>query len=515
MPGLLDRLNRPVVAILAVVAIAGGIRAWDLSHPQDPVFDEQYYPKAACIFIGGSDETCMIESSDELYWREDKWDVGSWVHPPLGKWMIGMGEKAFGMTPVGWRSASALAGTLAVVLTAMIAQLLFASPLWTFLTGLLLSVESMNVVHSRIGLLDAHLELWVVLTFLFLVLDRRWIDSRTPADPGPGHEARAGPSPASTSGEAVTVVVAQRTARHAPARVPSPIWRPWRFAAGAAAGAAVSTKWSGVTAILGAVILSYLWEAARRRRDGVSWLQAFGRAFARETLGLVMAFLLLPAAVYLVSYLPWFNHFGWSPRAWWENQTAMWGYHSHLSAAAVDPSTGAVTPTHYGYSRPWTWLLMLKPVNYFSRTDGDVSQILAIGNPAIFWASVWTLPYLVFACRRKRDWRAGFVLVAALALYLPWFLVSRPQFIFYVLPMTPFLVLAAAYTLRDLSDATIVMRDPASGHMVESRQHPYRPFVWGYVVAAVALFVWFYPVLTAHPLSPTMWKARVWFQRWT
>jgi dolichyl-phosphate-mannose--protein O-mannosyl transferase len=92
--------------------------------------------------------------------------------------------------------------------------------------------------------------------------------------------------------------------------------------------------------------------------------------------------------------------------------------------------------------------------------------------------------------------------------------VSRPQFIFYVLPMTPFLVLAAAYTLRDLSDATIVLRDPASGHMVESRRHPYRPLVWGYVVAAVALFVWFYPVLTAHPLSPTMWKARVWFQRW-
>ena len=76
-----------------------------------------------------------------------------------------------------------LAGTLVVVLTALIAQLLFASPLWTFVTGLLLGVESLNVVMSRTALLDTHLELWVVVGFLSLVLDRRWIERRTAAEP--------------------------------------------------------------------------------------------------------------------------------------------------------------------------------------------------------------------------------------------------------------------------------------------------------------------------------------------
>ena len=83
---LLARLNRPIVAILAVAALAGGIRFFHLSHPTGFVFDEIYYPKAALHPAGWSDKTCHVTSSDEKYWRTNKWDVGSWVHPPLGKW---------------------------------------------------------------------------------------------------------------------------------------------------------------------------------------------------------------------------------------------------------------------------------------------------------------------------------------------------------------------------------------------------------------------------------------------
>ena len=97
------RLNRPVVAIAAVTLLAAGLRIVHLSHPVGYVFDEVYYPKAACILLGWSDETCTIDPGDEHYWREKKWDVGSWVHPPLGKWEIAMGIKAFGMNEFGWR----------------------------------------------------------------------------------------------------------------------------------------------------------------------------------------------------------------------------------------------------------------------------------------------------------------------------------------------------------------------------------------------------------------------------
>src|SRR5207237_1964980 len=245
----------------------------------------------------------------------------------LGKWEIALGIKAFGMRPFGWRVTTAIAGTLVVVLTAAIAQLLFGSPLWTFVTGLLLGVESLNVVMSRTALLDAHLELWVVVGFLALVLDRRWMERSAPAE-----------------GDLEPVA--------------SPIWRPWRFAAGAAFGAAAAVKWAGAAAIPGAVILTYAWETARRLRGDLSRGRAFARAFARESFGMALAFGVVPVAVYLVTWFPWLHHFGWDMKLWWQNQQAAWDYQRGLRSTAFDSKTHTFTPTHPYYSRPWTWLLM-------------------------------------------------------------------------------------------------------------------------------------------------------------
>ena len=78
-------------------------------------------------------------------------------------------------------------------------------------------------------------------------------------------------------------------------------------------------------------------------------------------------------------------------------------------------------------------------------------------------------------------------------MWLPWFVVSRPQFFFYVLPMTPFMALAAVYTLAALSDARLVLHDdagevaidPETGLPAISTRHPFRPVVVGYL----AIFV--------------------------
>ena len=83
------------------------------------------------------------------------------------------------MSSFGWRFTSALAGIGVAVFTALMAQLLLGRPVWTFVAGLLIAVDGLNVVHSRIALLDIHLAFWVSLGFLMLLLDRRWIDRRT------------------------------------------------------------------------------------------------------------------------------------------------------------------------------------------------------------------------------------------------------------------------------------------------------------------------------------------------
>ena len=524
-------LKKPVVAIVLVTALAGFVRFFHLTHPGELVFDEVYYPKAGCILIGGSDEVCMIDSDDEKFWREDKWDVGSWVHPPLGKWQIGLGIKAFGMDPFGWRFTSALAGTLAVMLLAICAQALFRQVAWTYVAGGLLALEHLSVVMSRTALLDVHLELWIVAGFTFLVLDRRWIERRQTAievpAPEPVREPLGRARPDGDEPESPTVDAALARDRLPP--IYSPVWRPWRFASGLAFGAAMSVKWSGAMGLAAAVLLSYMWEASRRHRRDTTWPDAVLRAVARESFGLALAFILVPVAVFVLVWLPWIAHFDWDWVKWWDTQVGSFRYHLRdgLKWTGIDPDTGSATPTHPYYARPWEWLLPPgRPTSFFVRDLGpDIQQILGLGSPLTFWLNLIAMPVVAWAwiSKKRRDWRAGFILVAFLGLLLPWLRVSRPTFYFYVLPLTPFVVLAVTYFLREISDLRIVVRDrrtgevatnPETGLPAVSTAYVYRPFVWAYLLASALLFVWFWPVLTAGQISDVHWRAIVWFNRW-
>ncbi len=479
MSSLLANLNRPVVAILAVGLIAGWLRTAHLAYPEERVFDEYYYPKSACIFLGYSNERCDINSADERFWREDTDDTGAWVHPPLGKWMIALGELGFGTDSFGWRISGAITGTATVMLVALMAQLLFARPVWTFAAGLLLATESLHVVQSRVAMLDVFVTFWIVLGFAFLLLDRRWIASRTPEPP---------PADLDEGGRAPSRI-----------RIPAPLLRPWRFAAGAAFGAGVATKWSALTAVGAAIVLAMIWEVSRRRRFGMR--RPVADAIPAEGFGLVLAFLITPVLVYVVSYTGWFLHFGWDLGEWARLQGAIWSYHANLQT--VDASGELV----HGYlSEAWKWLLLARPVLYYADygTEGVRQVIYANGNPAIFWGSIAAIPYAGYAWYRTRDWRAGFVVVTTLGLYLPWLLVDRPQFLFYATPLAPFLVLACVYALRDLSQLRVA----------GSRARPYLPVAVGLIAASVILFVWFWPTLTGGPLSEEAWKLRYWFTSW-
>jgi dolichyl-phosphate-mannose-protein mannosyltransferase len=497
-------VRRPVVAILLIGVLAAALRLYHLGTPATHVFDEAYYPKAGCLFVGYARKACDVTSDDERYWANLYNDVGSWVHPPLGKWAIGLGELAFGPDAFGWRFSAAVAGTLSVVITALIAQLLFERVAWTYVTGVLLATESLNVVQSRIGMLDIFLTFWVVLGLLLLLLDRRWIgrrdsarDARSPHD---GEGAEAVEAEGGGGGSATIVRVA--TVEDVRPTVASPVLRPWRFASGVALGAAVATKWSGATAILAVVVLSLAWERTRRRQHGVPRpLLAAARV---ESFGLALAYVIVPAIVYFASWTGYFVWFGFDLTAWARMQGAMFSYHEHLQALNAK---GA--PIHPYLSRAWQWILMARPVVYFYKEAGGTRrEIIGMGNPVIFWVSVVAIPWLAFSWRRARHWTAGFILVAILAQYVPWFLVSRPEFFFYVAPVTPFLVLADVSLLRRLADVRV---GPGVNDEATRAARPWLPVVVAVIVLSVVAFAWFWPVLTAGSLSTDAWRLRIWF----
>jgi dolichyl-phosphate-mannose-protein mannosyltransferase len=456
--------NRPVLVILAVTALAAGLRVYHLSTPHEYVFDETYYAKDGCLDAGFPFKQCKLDSANEQSFT---------VHPPLGRWIIAAGEKAFGNRPFGWRFSSAVAGTLSVTLLAILAYQLFGSTLWAGIAGLLLTTENLNFVQSRMSMLDIFLTLFVVAGFLFVVLDRRWIRRRTPA-----------PEPLETTGETALLALP-------PDRPPAPILRPWRVAAGLAFGAALASKWSGGPAIVGGILLTLGWERTRRKEVGLR--RPLLEALRDESFGIFVFLIILPLLVYLASYAKWFADNGFSFREWLSIQRGMLDYSVHLRAA------------HPYASRAWKWPLLIRPVAYYYKSGSNPStsaEVLGMGNPIVFWTCLVAIPYVAWAWLRRKDWRASLMITAYFTQYLPWYLAARTAFFFYMAPITPFMVLALSYTLRDVAG-------------VRGGEHPARKFLVGLVLfACVASFVFFFPVLTGRALSYGHWRWRMWFGSW-
>jgi dolichyl-phosphate-mannose-protein mannosyltransferase len=459
----------PLLAIAAVTALAGGLRFYHLSAPQTLVFDEVYYAKDGCLDAGFNYKECKLDSPVEQTLT---------VHPALGRWIIAGSEVAFGNRPFGWRFASAVAGTLSVAVAGLLALQLFGSALWAAAASLLLATESLNFVQSRISMFDIFVALFVLTGFLFLAMDRRWIDRRTPEPPELDEEGA----------EAALLNLP-------PDRPPSPIFRPWRLAAGVAFGAACATKWSGIPALGGAIVLSLVWERSRRKRFRLP--HRWREALRDEGFGLFWFMVMAPLAVYMASYTSWFIDHGFDWNGWWRLQQGMASYSIHLRAG------------HPYASRPWTWLVMTRPVAYFyecskAHTPCRPAEILGMGNPVIFWGTLVTIPYLTVVGTIKRDWRAGLVVVAFASQYFAWFLAARTSFLFYMTPVTPFMVMAWVYILKDISEARV-------GREGRGAMAPIAGFI---VFASVALFVFFWPILTGRRISQAAWHARLWFRSW-
>ena len=440
-----------------IVIGAGVMRLVSLGRPTELIFDEIFYARDACWYVFGSEDVCGIS------------DLASRSHPPLGKWLIGSGIAAFGYEPFGWRVAVAVAGTLSVGLVYVLA--------WRLLRGVaggrgatvgaiaasgLLAIDFLHLVHSRVGMLDAFIALFVIGAVTFVVLDR--------------DRARD--------------------------RVETWWWRatlgrPWRLLAGVCLGAATATKWSGAYVAPAVIGLVVAWEIAEqlRRAPGAGWWRAFTGAFRREALATIVMLGLVPLAVYAASYtgrmpgailaLPWEPGSVW--RGIWDHQQAMLDFHTSLSG------------DHPYQSPPWSWPLLRRPVAYWFSDEGRTHrEIMALGNPFAWWPGLVALVGLGVTW-----WRAGWplhrpepvILAAAVSTYLPWLVLSgdRSQtFLWYFLPTVPFLCLA-------LGVLAAWAWERAAGRIA----------VVGYAVLVVASFAFYVPVLTALPLGPDAWRMRI------
>ena len=224
------RLEDPLIgwsAAIGITLLAFFLRVWQLGTPREFAFDETYYAKDAWSLLNhgyvreyvGNADTRILEGTTTGIWKDSASLI---VHPEAGKWLIALGEKAFGMDPFGWRIAAAVVGSLMVLVMVRLVRRLTGSTALGCVAGLLLCFDGMHFVLSRLALLDIFVAFFTLCAVACLVNDRDWYRARM---------ARLCPEP----------VVGERA--FGPVR--GLLFRPWLVVGGVCFGLAVGTKWVG------------------------------------------------------------------------------------------------------------------------------------------------------------------------------------------------------------------------------------------------------------------------------
>ena len=476
-----------------MTVLAGILRFYRLGRPQAFVFDETYYAKDAFSLLKYHYEQSFIGSADKkiLSGNLDVFgDTPAYVvHPPLGKWLIAVGEQLFGMTPFGWRYVMALLGTLSVLIVARVVYRITRSALLGTIAGFLLAIDGLHLVMSRSALLDLPLSFFVLAAFAVLVIDRDHSRSRV--------------------ADHLTEYYDQTLGRRVG-------FRPLLVLAGVLLGAACAVKWNGLWFLAAFGLLTVAWDISMRRAAGVRrpWLGALSKDALPAFASMVPTALL----VYLASWWGWLSTSGGYSRQWGaENPSAHFGFIPdalrslwHYHATAYDFHVGLDSPHDYE-SHPAGWLFLSRPVSFFyeSPKKGEAGcqvetcarEIIGLGNPVIWWGAAAALLVMVWLVVSRLDWRAAAVLVGVAAGWLPWFHYSgRTIFSFYAVAFVPFLVMAVTLTLG------WVLGPPGSS---PTRRTWGAAAVGAYLVLALAAFVALWPVFTATVIPYEQWWQRL------
>ena len=368
------------------------------------------------------------------------------THPPLGKIIISLGIRMFGLNPFGWRFMGVLFGVLMLPPLYVFIKNLFGSTAISACGTLIFAFDFMHFVQTRISTIDTYGVFFIILMYLFMY---RYITA--PRD-----------DPYMRKSQEVLPL----------------------FFSGLFFGLGTASKWTAIYGGLGLALIWLLFRIARGRElISIGRKEDHKKELLSSVLQCLVFFIVIPAIIYYASYYPYGKAQGMSGISMYldnnyakivlDNQASMFSYHS------------GVTASHPYSSRWYQWIVDGRPILYFLRScpENIKSAFGAFLNPLVCWGGLLAIIAMLWKTIWYKDGKAMFILLGYLAQLVPWMFISRITFEYHYFPCLIFLVLALchvfnSFRLRDLR---------------------WKSKVYGATVACLLMFVAFYPVLTGIP----------------
>ena len=408
------------VGPVAVTAFAAILRFSRLSVPHAVNYDETDYIKDAWSILQHGVEwnpianpagyppgqsyadNLLLSGGTHIFAPCSGYSCGEAVtHPEVGKYLIAIGEWVFGLNPFGYRVASAVFGSLAILLMCRIARRLTRSTLLGCIAGVLLSLDGMEFVLSRTGILDIFLMTFVLAAFGAMLIDRDMSRSRLAQAVvlRPGDEA----------GPELGI-------------------RKWRVLAGLLIGLACAVKQDAVWYIPAFAGLSVAWDISARRAAGLRASRRGG--IVRDGKWLPLTLVVIPFMTYVVTWINWMV----TQTGYYRGYARAHGVHTPVVEALYSLFKYHQTTidfdihlkhSHPYMSQPWDWIVLSRPVSFYYTGYTNAAgthpcpatgcppgpswsqEVLPLGNPAIWWVSIPAMLFCLGWWLTRRDWRAG------------------------------------------------------------------------------------------------------------